>query len=118
MSSAFYNRFNNKNIEAFSNDVVFTTFSKTDADYKDARDCTPNAVCPETGVYETIRPECQCEYKNKVDELVKLKSTYGYSQKNLEDNNEIYSSVTMDNINLGIGILIMLATISYMNDII
>jgi hypothetical protein len=115
MSSAFYNRFNNKNIEAFSDDIVFSAFSKTDADYKDAvnaRTCTPDKVCTDDIA------DCRCEYKNKVDELVKLKSTYGYSQKNLEDNNEIYSSVTMDNINLGIGILIMLATISYMNDII
>lgn len=121
MSSAFYNRFNNNNIESFSNDILFTTFSKTDADYTDAvtaGTCTPDNTCPIDGSYNTIRPECQCEYKNKVDELIKLKSTYGYSQKNLEDNNEIYSSVTMDNINLGIGILIMLATISYMNDII
>lgn len=114
MSSAFYNRFNNNKVEAFSDDIVFSTFSKTDTDYiAAASSCTPDKVCTTDNI-----ADCQCEYKNKVDELVKLKSTYGYSQKNLEDSNEIYSSVSMDNINLGIGILIMLATISYMNEII
>ena len=116
MSSAFYNRFNNNKVEAFSDDIVFSTFSKTDTDYIAAaspQDCTPDKTCSSDNI-----ADCQCEYKNKVDKLVKLKSTYGYSQKNLEDSNEIYSSVSMDNINLGIGILIMLATISYMNEII
>ncbi len=113
MSSAFYNRFNNHNVEAFSDDIVFSAFSKTDADYTDAAtsgSCTPDKTCSSNNV-----ADCQCEYKNKVDKLVKLKSTYGYSQKNLEDSNEIYSSVSLENVNLGIGILIMLATISYMN---
>ena len=113
MSSAFYNRFNNNKVEAFSDDIVFSTFSKTDTDYIAAASCTTDKTCTTDNI-----ADCQCEYKNKVDELVKLKSTYGYSQKNLEDSNEIYSSVSMDNINLGIGIFIMLATISYMNEII
>jgi hypothetical protein len=115
MSSAFYNRFNNNKVEAFSDDIVFSAFSKTDTDYTTAAaspTCTTDKVCTDDIA------DCQCEYKNKVDELINLKSTYGYSQKNLEDSNEIYSSVSMDSINLGIGILIMLATISYMNDII
>jgi hypothetical protein len=115
MSSAFYNRFNNNKVESFSDDFVFSSFSTADTDYIDASKsstCTLDISC------SSVLADCQCEYKNKVDELVNLKSTYGYSQKNLEDSNEIYSSVSMDSINLGIGILIMLATISYMNDII
>lgn len=115
MSSAFYNRFNNNKVESFSDDFVFSSFSKADADYIAA---SKSSTCTLTKVCTDDDADCQCEYKNKVDELVNLKSTYGYSQKNLEDSNEIYSSVSMDSINLGIGILIMLATISYMNDII
>lgn len=110
---SFYNRFSNNNVEAFSNDVVFTAFSKKDVEYTTDVHCTPSSEykCTENTKYS----ECQCDYTAKVDELTKLKSTHDFSKKNLDDGNEIYSSVTMDNINLGIGILIMVATISYMN---
>ena len=110
---AFYNRFSNNNVEAFSDDVVFTAFSKTDVEYKEAGSCTGNGdyKCTTSETYD----DCKCHYKAKVDELTKLKSSYDFSKKNLDDGNEIYSSVTLETINLGIGILIMVATISYMN---
>jgi hypothetical protein len=113
---SFYNRFSNNNIEAFSNDVVFTAFSKMDNEYKDAgSSCLPTATCVASAATDAEYAACLCDYKNKVDELTRLKSTHDFSKKNLDDGNEIYSSVTMDSINLGIGILIMVATISYMN---
>jgi hypothetical protein len=113
---SFYNRFSNNNVEAFSNDVVFTAFSKMDNEYKDAgNSCSPTVTCPDSAATDAEYAQCLCDYRNKVDELAKLKSTHDFSKKNLDDGNEIYSSVTMDNINLGIGILIMVATISYMN---
>jgi|688.fasta_scaffold587282_2 hypothetical protein len=110
---AFYNRFGNNNVEAFSDDVVFTAFSKTDVEYREAGSCTGNGdyKCTSSSTYT----DCTCYYKAKVDEFTKLKNTYEFSKKSLDDGNEIYSSVTMDTINLGIGILIMVATISYMN---
>jgi hypothetical protein len=112
----FYNRFNNnKTVEPFSNDVVYTSFNKTDAEYVAASGCTANSKCPDNPIYANDYNNCLCEYKNKVDKLTKLKDTNGASQKNLDDNGEIYSSITMDTINLGIGISIMLGTIYYMN---
>lgn len=115
----FYNRFNNNNtVEPFSNDVVYTSFNKTDAEYvaaAAASDCTADTKCPDNPTYAADYKNCLCEYKNKVDKLTKLKDTKDTSQKNLDDNSEIYSSITMDTINLGIGISIMLGTIYYMN---
>lgn len=115
---AFYNRFKNNNAEAFSNDVIFTAFSNTDVEYLDAGTCTSNAdyKCDSIPTSIPTYTDCACLYKRQVDELAKLKSPYNFSKKNLDDKNEIYSSVSMDSINLGVGILIMLATISYMNN--
>jgi hypothetical protein len=117
---AFYNRFKNNNVEAFSNDVVFTAFSNKDPEYISAGDsCTydKNYTCDSIPTKDSPKlRDCLCDYKKKVDELAMLKSTHDFSKKNLDDSNEIYSSVTMDSINLGIGILIMVATISYMNN--
>ena len=116
MAEAFYNRFSNKMLsEAFSSDVVYTAFNKTDAEYVAASGCTAQSTCPPNPDYTNHYNECLCEYKNKVDKLTNLKDTNGASQKNLDDNGEIYSSITMDTINLGIGISIMLGTIYYMN---
>ena len=116
MAEAFYNRFSNKvSSEAFSSDVVYTAFNKTDAEYVAANGCTAASTCPPNPDYATDYNECLCEYKNKVDKLTNLKDTNGASQKNLDDNGEIYSSITMDTINLGIGISIMLGAIYYMN---
>ena len=115
---AFYNRFKNNNAEAFSNDVVFTAFSNKDSEYIEAGSCTDNIGYKCNSIPKSDDPsftDCLCAYKKGVDELTKLKNPYNFSKKNLEDNNELYSSVSMDNVNLGIGILIMLATISYMN---
>jgi hypothetical protein len=113
---AFYNRFNNnKTVEPFSNDVLYNSFSKTDTDYLSASTCTADSKCPDNPIYTDHYNDCLCEYKNKVDKLTKLKDTKDASQKNLDDNSEIYSSITMDTIHLGIGISIMLGTIYYMN---
>lgn len=116
---AFYNRFKNNNVEAFSNDVVFTAFSNKDPEYIDAgSNCTSSQgyKCDSIPTNVTQLNECRCAYQKKVDELTNLKNPYNFSKKNLEDNNEVYSSISMDSVNLGIGILIMLATISYMNN--
>jgi len=120
MAEAFYNRFSNKvSSEAFSSDIVYTAFNNTDADYVAAAqaDCT-DTTCDTSSTsltYANDYTKCQCNYREKVDKLTKLKDTNGASQKNLDDNGEIYSSITMDTINLGIGISIMLGTIYYMN---
>lgn len=110
----FYNRFNNnKTVEPFSNDYVFNAFSKMDTDYVTATGSIPCTSCSDTTI--TTDDECKQCYKYKVDKLTNLKDTKDASQKNLDDNSEIYSSITMDNINLAIGISIMLGTIYYMN---
>jgi len=120
MAQAFYNRFSNKvSSEAFSSDVVYTAFNNTDADYlavaqADCRDTTCDTSSTSL-TYANNYTKCQCNYREKVDKLTKLKDTKDTSQKNLDDNGEIYSSITMDTINLGIGISMMLGTIYYMN---
>lgn len=117
MSQAFYERFSNKaNTEAFSTDVVFTQFSKTDTDYTSA-DCAkyPSSGCDRTDIKST-KDACKCLYKEKVELLAKVSDAEKRSQKSLDDGDQAYAARSIDILNLSIGISIMLISIYYMNE--
>ena len=86
MAEAFYNRFSNKvSSEAFSSDVVYTAFNNTDADYLAVAqaDCM-DTTCDTSSAsltYANDYTKCQCNYREKVDKLTKLKDTKNASQK-------------------------------------
>lgn len=102
MTTAFYERFSDKTqVEAFSDDAVFTQFSKTDADY--------------TGCDDTDNTEEKCDYKDSVDKLYQLKDAKELTEKSLDDGDQQYAAKVLDSANLVIGISIMLGAIYYMN---
>ena len=102
MTTAFYERFSDKTqVEAFSDDAVFTQFSKTDADYTD---CDP-----------TDNTNKNCDYKASVDKLYQLKDAKELTEKSLDDGDQQYAAKVLDSANLVIGISIMLGAIYYMN---
>jgi hypothetical protein len=116
MAQAFYNRFLKiGKTEAFSTDVVFTQFSKTDTDYTGA-DCVanPSSYCDPSD--DTTVGACKCLYKEKVDQLGEYANSEKRSQKSLDDGDEEYSARAIDILNISIGISIMLVSIYYMNE--
>lgn len=117
MAQAFYDRFSRTDkTEAFSTDVVFTQFSKTDTDYTSA-DCVnyPSSNCDTSNVKATA-DACKCLYKEKVDQLGQYSDSEKRSQKSLDDGDEEYAARTIDILNISIGISIMLVSIYYMNE--
>ena len=116
MAQAFYDRFSNiGNTEAFSTDVVFTQFSKTDVDYTSA-DCVQNPSSECDPSKAATADACKCLYKEKVDQLEKQGNSEKRSQKSLDDGDEEYAARAIDIINISIGISIMLVSIYYMNE--
>jgi hypothetical protein len=120
MTTAFYERFSdNTQVEAFSNDAVFTQFSKTDADYTGANcDSKPSSGCIDAnGDYDITNKEadCKCLYKEQVDKLYQLKDAKELSEKSLDDGDQQYAAKVLDSTNLVICISIMLGAIYYMN---
>lgn len=116
MAQAFYDRFLKiGKTEAFSTDVVFTQFSKTDTDYTGA-DCVnnPSSYCDPSDA--TTVGACKCLYKEKVDQLGQYSDSEKRSQKSLDDGDEEYAARTIDILNISIGISIMLVSIYYMNE--
>ena len=102
MTTAFYERFSDKTqVEAFSDDAVFTQFSKTDADY--------------TGCDGSDTTKEKCDYKASVDKLYQLKDAKELTEKSLDDGDQQYAAKVLDSANLVIGISIMLGAIYYMN---
>jgi hypothetical protein len=109
MTTAFYERFSdNTQVEAFSDDAIFTQFSKTDADYTGCDGSTPSEGT------EVAYKE-KCDYKDSVDKLYQLKDAKELTEKSLDDGDQQYAAKVLDSTNLGIGISIMLGAIYYMN---
>ena len=117
MTTAFYERFSdNTQVEAFSNDAVFTQFSKTDADYTGANCVSnPSSGCIASDAGTGTVDECKCLYKEQVDKLYQLKDAKELSEKSLDDGDQQYAAKVLDSTNLVICISIMLGAIYYMN---
>lgn len=109
MTTAFYERFSDKTqVEAFSDDAVFTQFNKTDPDYTGCNGSTPSEGT-------AVAYKEKCDYKDSVDKLYQLKDAKELTEKSLDDGDQQYAAKVLDSTNLVIGISIMLGAIYYMN---
>ena len=80
-------------------------FSITDVYYTKATDC--DGINTSTGCFykdNTDIEHCQCKYKENVDKLNALSSSYGLTKSQNSDLNKEHSLLIFNNISLGIGI--------------
>ena len=113
MTTAFYERFSDKTqVEAFSDDAVFTQFSKTDPDYTG---CDGTPPSEESSPESKVEYQKKCDYKDSVDKLYQFRDSKELTEKSLDDGDQQYAAKVLDSANLVVGISIMLGAIYYMN---